>query len=88
MLADRMPDTGYYKLPSCQTVEGVCQTYRQEIMAKGAHHPISQTHFRRMWKNSFSKVVTPKVGLVKISSDVCSLIHLFSSVFPEKVNIP
>jgi hypothetical protein len=51
-LADRMPDTGYYNLPSCQTVEGIYQTYREEIRAKqtGARRPISLSQFRRMWK--------------------------------------
>ena len=64
-LAERMPDTGYYNLPSCQTVEGIYQTYREEIMARKTreYRPISLSQFRRMWKSEFSKVVIPQVGI-------------------------
>ena len=60
-LADPMPDTGYYHLPSCQTIHGIYNTYKEET-TRDFGTPISLSQFKRMWKDSFKKVVIPKVN--------------------------
>ena len=54
--ANRMPDVKRRELPSCMTI---CQVY--EMYREATKIPLSQTQFRRMWKEVFKDVVIPKV---------------------------
>ena len=55
-LADKMPDSWYYHLPSCHTKKSVYTTNNN-----GIYKLLSNTQFLRMWREKFKKVVIPKV---------------------------
>jgi hypothetical protein len=60
-LADKIPDSWYYHLPSCQTEKTVYTTYVEETNKNGIYKPLSNTQFLRMWREKFKRVVIPKV---------------------------
>jgi len=55
-LANVMPDIKRRELPSCMTIHGVYETYRE-----ATSRPLKVTQFRRMWKENFRDVIIPKV---------------------------
>jgi hypothetical protein len=72
MLSFGLRDTSAHLLTECQILDTtICHPAKQwkgftkQIRAKqtGARRPISLSQFRRMWKNLFTKVVIPKVGI-------------------------
>ena len=62
-LADKMPDSCYYHLPSCQTKKTVYITYAEETNGNGIFKPLSQAQFLRMWREKFKRVIIPKVSI-------------------------
>ena len=62
-LADKMPDSCYYHLPSCQTKKTVYITYTEETNGNGIFKPLSQAQFLRMWREKFERVIIPKVSI-------------------------
>lgn len=50
--SNRMPDVKRWELPACMTIAQVYETY-----CESTDNPLSQTHFRRMWKEGFKDVI-------------------------------
>jgi hypothetical protein len=63
-LADKMPDSCYYHLPSCQTKKTVYTTYVEETNKNGVYKPLSHAQFLRMWREKFKRVIIPKVTIL------------------------
>ena len=62
-VADKMPDSLFYHLPSCQTKKTVYQTYVEETMKIGVHKPLSRAQFLRMWRQNYKRVIILKVTI-------------------------
>ncbi len=60
-IADKMPDSSFYHLPSCQTKKTVYLTYVEETKKIGVHKPLSRAQFLRMWRKNYKRVIIPKV---------------------------
>ena len=60
-IADKMPDSPFYHLPSCQTKKSVYLTYVEETKKNGVYEPLSQAQFLRMWRKEYKRVIIPKV---------------------------
>jgi hypothetical protein len=63
-LADKMPDSCYYHLPSCQTKKTVYTTYMEVTNKNGIYKPLSHAQFLRMWREKFKRVIFPKVTIL------------------------
>ena len=62
-VVDKMPDSLFYHLPSCQTKKTVYQTYVEETMKIGVHKPLSRALFLRIWRQNYKRVIIPKVTI-------------------------
>jgi hypothetical protein len=60
-IADKMLDSPFCHLPSCQTKKSVYLTYVEQTKKTGVYEPLSQAQFLRMWRKDDKRVIIPKV---------------------------
>ena len=73
-IADKMPDSLFYHLPSCQTKKTVYQTYVEETIKIGIYKPLSHAQFLRMWRENYKRVIIPKVTISTVGIILVSLL--------------
>ena len=61
-MVDKMPNSSFYYLRSCQTRKTVYQTYVVETNRIGVIS-LSKTQFLRMWRKNFKRIIIPKVKI-------------------------